>query len=84
MKERIYDEQIAPLMTAIIALCRQHDISVYATFDLSDDDDETLACTTYIRGAHPNPDFIANHDRLAQRARAESVAFPTPHQEPRG
>ena len=40
--EEIYDEQIAPLMTQIIAICAKHKIPVAATFEYATDD----FCTT--------------------------------------
>jgi len=56
-KEPIYDEQIAPLMTKIIKICKDHDIPLVASFQLTDGplseeeaeqygDDCTLCCTT--------------------------------------
>ena len=35
-KEAIYDEKISPLMTQIIALCKQHGIPVVARFQICD------------------------------------------------
>lgn len=43
-KEHIYDEQISPLMTQIIAICNEHKIANVLTFLL--DRDEGLVCTT--------------------------------------
>ena len=43
-KEQIYDEQISPLMTQIIAICNEHKIANVLTFSL--DRDEGLVCTT--------------------------------------
>jgi len=45
-KEDIYDEQIAPLMSQIIAICKEHKIANVCTFSLPSDDDEGLQCTT--------------------------------------
>lgn len=42
MKENVYDEQINPLMAQIIAICKQHKISLIADFGLDDD----LHCTS--------------------------------------
>ena len=42
MKEKIYDEQIGPLVEQIIALCKEHQISLVADFGLDDD----MHCTT--------------------------------------
>ena len=43
-KEEIYDEQISPLMTQIIAICKEHKIANVCSFSL--DLDEGLCCTT--------------------------------------
>ena len=42
MKEKVYDDQISPLMAQIIAICKQHKISLVADFGLDDD----LHCTS--------------------------------------
>lgn len=48
--EAVYDERIAPLMTEIIGICREHKIPVLATFQWCDDTHEDGAgfCTTFI------------------------------------
>ena len=51
-REAMYDEHISPLMTEIIALCKEHDIPVVASFDLQCDDDPGLMCTTAILPDH--------------------------------
>ena len=43
-KEEIYDEQISPLMTQIIAICKEHKIANVLSFSL--DLEEGLCCTT--------------------------------------
>jgi hypothetical protein len=49
-KEPIYDEQIAPLMTEIIRIAKEHEIPMLASFQLSDGDEEDgpLMCSTFI------------------------------------
>ncbi len=51
-REAIYDRDISPLMTRIIALCKEHDIPMLASFDLDDDRDgeerKGLKCSTAI------------------------------------
>lgn len=42
MKEKIYDDQINPLMAKIIAICRENNIAFIANFRLGED----LACTS--------------------------------------
>ena len=43
-KEQVYDAQINPLMTQIIAICREHKIAMLCSFSL--DLEEGLKCTT--------------------------------------
>ncbi len=45
-KEQIYDAEIFGLMGQIIAICQKHKISMFATFDIPNDEDDSLACTT--------------------------------------
>lgn len=45
-KEDIYDEQIAPLMTKIIEICKQHKIAMLADFHTPNEDASDLHCTT--------------------------------------
>lgn len=35
-KEKIYDEQISPLMTQIIKICKENDIGMFASVEISD------------------------------------------------
>lgn len=46
-KEQIYDAQIHPLMAQILAVCKEHKISMIATFDTPNDDDPDLVCTSH-------------------------------------
>lgn len=60
--ESVYDEQISPLMDQIIAICKQHNMPMLATFEYAAD----MACTTYIpfpgqsRELHVALDIIRN------------------------
>lgn len=48
-KEQAYDEHISPLMTKVIALCKEHKINMAATFALDHNEDgEPLYCTTVL------------------------------------
>lgn len=55
-REAVYDAEIAPLMTQIIALCKAHSIPMVASFQLTrtvtpeeeEDGEEALFCTTAI------------------------------------
>lgn len=44
--ETVYDEQIAPLVTQIIEICRQYNIPIFATFQYAPES----FCTTGIQG----------------------------------
>lgn len=45
-KEQVYDAEISPLMTQIIAVCKKNHISMYATYDIPNEEDDELRCTT--------------------------------------
>lgn len=42
--EAVYDAEISPLMTQIIAICKRENLPMFATFKLDGD----LACTSHI------------------------------------
>lgn len=46
--EAIYDAQIAPLMTKIIAICVEHDMPMLASFAYAQSLDRSSFCTTAI------------------------------------
>lgn len=60
-KEAVYDEQIAPLMERIIAICREHEIPTLATFAYRlDTHGEYDSCTTALPGPNNRwPDSYA-------------------------
>lgn len=45
-KEEVYDDQISPLMSQIINICKANKIANLCTFSLKDEDGEKLSCTT--------------------------------------
>ena len=45
-KEEIYDEFINPLMTEIINICKTNKINAIMSFDLRDEGNADLLCTT--------------------------------------
>jgi hypothetical protein len=48
-KETAYDEHISPLMTRVIALCKEHKINMAATFALDHNDEgQPIYCTTIL------------------------------------
>lgn len=48
--EAIYDEKISPLMAQIIAICKEHDIPMYATVQYAGGDtpEDVKMCTTIL------------------------------------
>lgn len=55
-KEAVYDEKISPLMSQIIALCKEHKINMVADFSLGYDPaaEQTLFCTTAMPKVDPS------------------------------
>jgi len=69
-REAVYDEQISPLMTEIIRLCKEHDIPMVASFQYNDDrpDGDAALCTTVILNQTPPPcDALLNASRALTR-----------------
>ena len=64
-KEKIYDEQISPLMTEIIDICKKNKVAMLASFAIPKDGDESLKCTTclleddFLEGFEAAQDFLA-------------------------
>lgn len=74
-KEAAYDEHISPLMTQIIALCKEHKINMIADFSLGYDEeaDQTLFCTTTM------PKLDEDDEKGVERMmRAYNVLKPAP------
>lgn len=65
--EAIYDEQISPLMKQIIAICKEHKIPMFATFEYADGQ----LCTSAQRETgHP----VFNHlFKITECARPEGI-----------
>lgn len=38
--EQVYDDEISPLMSQIIAICKKHEMPMFATFQYKDNEDE--------------------------------------------
>jgi len=51
VKEDIYDDRIATLMTKIIEICKENDIAMLCSFELGAGSDESLFCTTHLKGS---------------------------------
>lgn len=45
-KEQIYDEQINPLMTQVIAICKENGIGLFLTACIPTEEDPHLMCST--------------------------------------
>jgi len=62
-KEAIYDEQIAPLMSQIIAVCKEHGIPVVAQFQYAEDG----YCTTRITNQPYASEYIQELSAFVER-----------------
>jgi hypothetical protein len=67
-KEKIYDEEISPLIKKIVEICEKNDIPLFATFQYSDE----LFCSTHIFGDGKHPVF-EHYDAIRQCAQHSSV-----------
>lgn len=75
-KEQIYDSQINPLMAQIIEICKANQIAMLATFDIPNEEDADLACTSHLPDETGKlPERIAACVRAA-KAGHSSVAPP--------
>lgn len=63
-KEQIYDEQISPLMTQIIEICEKNNIGMLADFEIPNDEDSDLCCTSSTLG---DGDQISHRHSLARQ-----------------
>jgi hypothetical protein len=58
-KEEIYDTRIQPLMAAICEIVKKEGIAMFASFDIPNDEDPTIRCTTHFPDGEGvfSPDF---------------------------
>lgn len=77
-KEQIHDSLIFPLMAQIIAICKEHHISMIASYDIPTPEEETLCCTTHLpdETGELSP-RIQKMRRAAQISRAPSMSMIT-------
>lgn len=77
-REDVYDNQISPLMTEIIRICKEHDIPMVASFQYDDrESDGAALCTTVILNQDPKPcEGLLNASR-ALLARKSSMTMLT-------
>ncbi len=81
-KEYIYDQEIAPLMSKIIEVCKSNDIPIVASFcyGLSDDGDVDL-CTTFItQSGGWSPDSFEDCRKRLLRSSSLTVFTITSHE----
>lgn len=64
-KEQVYDEKISPLMKQIIDICQEHNIGMIADFEIPNDEDSDLCCTTGLPGEN---DQVSRRHSLARQA----------------
>lgn len=78
--EAIYDEQVYPLMTQIIEICQQNEMSLFASFKLND---SPLYCTTYVYDEADGEDSLHSRCRaLINNTAAFTMTFTSsPHEE---
>lgn len=71
-KESIYDAKISPHMTAIIDICKEHRINMFATFalDVNPETDTILKCTTAM------PVDLDDHEGAELVSRLTDIAKP--------
>jgi len=72
-KEDVYDEQISPLMSQIIAICKEHRIPLVAQFNYADEPDGEgyKFCTTVLSAGALDRDDGGQSARMARASRAE-------------
>lgn len=66
--EKVYDEEIHPLMAQIIEICKKHEMPMFATFEFANGS----FCTTLLRQKHAH--FVLHHyDALKQCIEGQDV-----------
>lgn len=75
-EEAVYDEQIAPLMTQIIAICKEHRIPLVAQFVYANDAEAgPLMCTTILPASSMGRDDGGQSSRMGREARHRDPVF---------
>ena len=81
-RERVYDDEISPLVSKVIALCREHDIPLVFSCQLNDDREELtdvndcgeeigpFFCTTILVNGDATGQFAHTHRKLRNAAAA--------------
>ena len=84
-KEEIYDAQISPLMTQIIAICKEHKIAAVASFAIPIPEDDGLCCTTVLLSEDMDPpeQFLKARDALYEKLPFFAITVTSPAKENR-
>lgn len=72
-KEKIYDTEIEPHMKAILEICKRENIAMLASFDVPNDADPDLCCTSMTPNEEGNP---KRHLRALAVIKGESGVSP--------
>lgn len=68
-EEAAYDEHISPLMTKIIAICKEHRIPMVAQFVIGHDAEQgAFRCTTSLRSSTMGREDGGNTERMHKAA----------------
>jgi tRNA(His) 5'-end guanylyltransferase len=73
--EDVYDAEIAPLMTEIIAICQRHGMPLLASFAYARSDDAASFCTTSIPFDGRTPDQFGEALAVIRRERPMALAL---------
>lgn len=59
-KEQVYDEEINPLMAKILEICKREKIAMIASFQIPNDEDPKLMCTSALleKDHEPNQELL--------------------------
>ncbi len=83
-REQAHDEKISPLMTQIIAICKEHQIPFVASFQLDDNPDDPDDCTFCTSGIvldewEPSEAIVKAFDILRPRVPSLQAMLTTEH-----
>ncbi len=65
--ESVYDNEIAPLMTQILAICKRERMPMMASFQYRDDDDGAALCTSHLQWPERSSDCFREAVRVFRR-----------------
>jgi hypothetical protein len=65
-KEKIYDEQINPLMDQIIKIVKDNDMQMIFSCYLRAEEDGNLRCTTYLKSKEENCQSLDDASKIIQ------------------